>query len=97
MVCLNDVDVLVMVLLVLVRWYVYFSLIVYVEEDDEDDVRMCVMGMLSVMVVSVGLDVSVARALESVVSGTSSASARVLGMLVSLLLEVLMKDFEGYL
>ena len=55
------------------------------------------MGTLSAMVASVGLDASVARALESVVSGTPSASARAPGTSASLLPEVSMKDFEGYL
>ena len=79
------------------RRYAYLSSIVHAEEDDEDDVRTRAMGTLSAMVASVGLDASVARALESVVSGTPSASARAPGTSASLLPEVSMKDFEGYL
>ena len=93
----NDADASAMASLASARRYAYLSSIVHAEEDDEDDVRTRAMGTLSAMVASVGLDASVARALESVVSGTPSASARAPGTSASLLPEVSMKDFEGYL
>ena len=93
----NDADASAMASLASARRYAYLSSIVHAEEDDDDDVRTRAMGTLSAMVASVGLDASVARALESVVSGTPSASARAPGTSASLLPEVSMKDFEGYL
>ena len=93
----NDADAAAMASLSSARRYAYLSSIVHTEENDEDDVRARAMGTLSAMVASVGLDASVARALESVVSGTPSASARAPGTSASLLPEVSMKDFEGYL